>query len=203
MSSAVVLDLDATLVNTFGEADTWHEVNGECRAEECKRLFALKSETGFMWGTKRPNLSKFLNSCFRNFDVVAVWSAGTYVYVHEVVEVIFGSRQPEFVWTKEDCIPCFAEEAGVYVNSKPLTKLWMKYPNLDPKKTLLFDDSPDVCEQDPLNHKLVPPWDGTWDSLSKADSVLDTLADWMDTLKTTSNYTLHPMPDLTLGFGEN
>ena len=203
MSSVVVLDLDSTLVNTFGERDTWHEVNGECRAEQCERLFNLNSESGFMWGTKRPNLSKFLNSCFRNFDIVGVWSAGSYVYVHEVVEVIFGQRSPRFVWTKDDCVSCFAEQGGVYVNSKPLIKLWSKYPHFDPKRTLLIDDSPDVCAQNPLNFIHVPPWDGTWDSLSKSDNVLAKLSDWMDSLKSVSDFTLHPVIDLTDGFGEN
>lgn len=198
MHSVVVLDLDATLVNIFGDVRNWIEVNGECRDDQCKRLIDFRIPTGFLWGTKRPNIEVFLQSCFRNFDVVGVWSAGNYEYVHEIVREVFKSRSPDFIWTKEDCVTCYHEDDETYVKSKPLSKLWKHFPNFDRKRTLLIDDAPDVCAQNPLNHVLVPPWEGTWDTLFKDDNVLKILQTWFDTkIRTTDDLTIIPYPDLT------
>ena len=201
MQSVVVLDLDATLVNTFGNAENWNEVDGECRTEQCKRIFVVNSESGFVWGAKRPNLDTFLNSCFHNFDVVGVWSAGSYQYVNEIANEIFTENTPDFVWTKEDCVTCYVEEDETYVRSKPLVKLWDAFPDFDKRRTLLIDDAPDVCAQNPLNHVLIPSWTGKWDTLSKPDEVLNILSTWFRTdAKFSPDLTTAKIPDLSSGF---
>jgi len=200
MKSVLVLDLDATLVNTFGTLDDWKEVNGECRTEHCRRLFTLNSESGFLWGTKRPHLDHFLETCFDHFDIVGVWSAGAYKYVNEIAADIFRDYTVDFIWSKEDCISCYVEANETYVRSKPLVKLWDQYPDFDRKRTLLLDDAPDVCAQNPLNHVLIPPWGGSWDSLSKPDDVLLVMSAWIrENVQSKSDFTTTKMPNLSAG----
>lgn len=201
MKSVLVLDLDATLVNTFGNINDWIEVDEECRTEQCKRLFSVKSEAGFLWGAKRPHLDHFLETSFNNFDVVGVWSAGSYQYVNEIATDICRNYALDFIWTKEDCVTCYVEENDSYVRSKPLFKLWDEYPEFDMKRTLLADDAPDVCAQNPLNHILVPPWQGRWDSLTKSDDVLIVFSEWiLENAKTEPDFTTIKMPNLESGF---
>jgi TFIIF-interacting CTD phosphatase-like protein len=201
MKSVIILDLDATLVNTFGDAENWIEVNDECRDEQCKRLYNVKSESGFLWGAKRPHLDHFLATCFDNFDVVGVWSAGSHMYVNEIVIEIFRDQQPDFVWSKEDCVSCYVEWNETYVRSKPLAKIWDTFPHFDKKRTLLIDDAEDVCIQNPLNHILIPPWTGSFDTLSKPDEVLLVLSAWIEqNAHKTTNFRTVKTPDLSVGF---
>ena len=71
MRSAAILDLDATLVNTFGDERDWSETEGEDRNPAKQRIFNLcVDKSMFMWGTKRPYAKEFLRTCFENFDIV-------------------------------------------------------------------------------------------------------------------------------------
>lgn len=179
--SVLVLDVDATLVNVFGTRNNWFEVEGETREEPVRRLFSIETpEHDYMWGVKRPHVDTFIKVSFETFDCVGIWSAGAYSYVHEIATELFKNapRSPDFIWTKTDCVPYYKVEDGTYIKTKPLEKLWSRYKHFDPKRTILLDDNMDVCAQNPLNHVLVPHWEGGLDCLHKHDDVLKTLTSW-------------------------
>lgn len=180
--SCCVLDLDSTLVNTFGSEANWHLVVGETRKVPTERLFNLRFEELFMWGSERPYCYEFLDACFRNFDVVGIWSAGIQPYVHEIAYEVFAKKgfPPDFVWSKEDCVQTYNEEIEKPVRQKPLSKIYATLGDIDPKRTLLFDDNSLVCEQDALNHVTVPPWCGELESLHAPDNCLLLAAKWLD-----------------------
>lgn len=180
--SCAVLDLDSTLIHTFGSFQTWQYVEKEPSERIRKRLFDIKTCGEFMWGTKRPYTSEFLQSCFETFDIVGVWSAGMKDYVHEIVAEIFtgaGIRCPDFIWSRKDCEDYFNEQTCSIVKQKPLSKLYSHFPELDNKRTLIFDDYTDVCWQDTMYHVHVPAWRGNFDTLTKADIHLKSLSKWI------------------------
>lgn len=179
--SVLVLDLDATLVDTYGGDEDWLEVEGENRPVAKSRIFSISSNDTYMMGAKRPGLESFLSTAFDVFDVVGVWSAGSKCYVDQVILDVFKSspRSPDFVWSKDDCPYGFIEHNETYVRQKPLVLLWDQFPHFDPKRTILVDDAEDVCAQNPLNHILIPPWNGKLEALHKEDNVLPTLTKWM------------------------
>lgn len=181
MKSCIVLDLDATLVNTFGDIHTWKFIDQHSN----DRIFDIKTSGSFLWGTKRPGVDQFLKACFHHFDMVGVWSAGAYDYVYKIVEEIFVKR-PDFIWTRRDCVPTIFEEEEVV--QKPLEKLFKFYPQINPRKTLIVDDYLDVCGQNSLYHVHVPAWRGQFDSINNNDDVLLRLARWLKELKNFEDY---------------
>lgn len=165
----IVLDLDHTLVSTQGEKDfdKFHELdlNHSTNSEIRERVYVLRFEGDSMWGIARPYYREFLEWCFNNFDVVCVWSAGQYKYVHSVVEYLFrGMRQPAYIFTRKDC------EDDKYGNPlKPLTKL-VKFinddvgPNIPQNKVIsmknifIVDDNEDTFVFNPFNAIHIEPY---------------------------------------------
>ena len=179
MDSAIILDLDATLVDTFGSQRDWHLAIQELSKRKNDRIFQINADGLFLWGTKRPYTDTFLKSCFENADVVGVWSAGSKEYVDEVVQELFVSapRSPDFVWSKEDCTPTLCKDK--IVKQKPLSKFWSAHPHVDPNRTIIFDDAKRVCAQHPRNHIMVKPWEGGVETLQKEDDTLRVLTTWI------------------------
>ncbi len=180
MKSCAIIDLDSTVVNTFGTENNWSFVAHETRPGVKKRIYDIKVNGNFMWGTRRPFHKEFLNACLKYFDIVGVWSAGSAPYVKEIVEEVFEQR-PYFVWSKNDCTVGFLEEGYLRVRQKPLSKLFEEYPMIDPNRTLIFDDVESVCEQDSLLHVHVPPWHGDLETLYLEDTHLQSLSKWIAT----------------------
>lgn len=180
--SCCVLDLDSTLVNTFGTEKDRHFVEGETRDVPKSRFFDLSFDGLYMWGSKRPYCDKFLKSCFDIFDVVGIWSAGIEPYVNEISYEIFSNRGfvPDFVWSKEDCVQTFHEESNRPVRQKPLSKIYSEIGNIDPKRTIIFDDNISVCDQDSLNHFVVPPWNGNLETMHVPDNCLLLISEWIE-----------------------
>ena len=176
MKSCAVLDLDSTLVNMFGTDKEWNYMLGETRQDVLANTLDVKVHGNFMWGAKRPHCNAFLKACYETFDMVGVWSAGSVDYVDQIVEELFAplGLRPAFVWAKPMCVDTAVEsDRGsipegtelLKVKQKPLSKLFHAFPQIDPKRTLIFDDMKDVCEQDVLYHVHVPGFDGTFDTL--------------------------------------
>lgn len=112
-----------------------------------------------MWGVKRPHLHEFLLFCFEYFDVVCVWSAGSYDYVHECVERLFGDiKMPDLIFTRDDCedIP---GSGGDY--HKPIAKM-VSHPAIKGKVSLLdtffLDDKENNFISSPGNGIVIPEY---------------------------------------------
>lgn len=211
LKSCAVLDLDSTLVNIFGHKSNWENVTLETRKKN-NRIIVVDLETEFMWGTKRPYITEFLESCFKTFDLFVVWSAGSKDYVEKIIGELFKECRlkrsvkgiavtvpkkgemvkafsqtppeqtkqcPDYVFSRNDCVVTMSQD-GQVVRQKPLSWLKTKIPELDLKRTLIFDDFQEVCEQDILNHVHVDPWEGDFETLTKRDTMLLDLSKWME-----------------------
>ena len=188
MKSCAVLDLDSTLVDMFGTEEEWRYMLGEKRQKVLASTLTIKVAGNFMWGAKRPYCDEFLAACFETFDLVGVWSAGSVEYVDEVVQELFGGdRKPAFIWAKPMCVESVviggvdSAPEVLKTRQKPLSKLFKEYPNIDPDRTLIFDDMIEVCQQDSLHHVHVPAFFGKYDSLHSEDNSLLQLSRWMKT----------------------
>jgi hypothetical protein len=135
-----------------------------------------------MWGATRPHCETFLESCFNTFDIVGIWSAGVEPYVQQIAYEVFSSKGfvPHFVWSKEDCVQTYHEESEKVVRQKPLSKIYSTFGDIDPRKTLIFDDNSLVCEQDALNHVTIPAWCGDLETLHVPDNCLLLASEWLD-----------------------
>ena len=188
--SCGVLDLDSTLVNIFGHRGNWDNVSLETRKKN-NRIIVVDLKTEFMWGTKRPYIPEFLDACFKTFDMMIVWSAGSEAYVKNIVETLFTKQKPHYIFSRNDCVMSISQE-GDEVRQKPLSLLKQRVPELDLKRTLIFDDFQEVCEQDILNHVHVDPWEGDFDGLTKRDTVLFDIVKWLPELRKYTDYRIAP-----------
>ena len=115
MVGVIVLDIDETLAHTKLEINELID-SGLFKSSEYislkRRLYALDfyRKSGkikrTMWGIKRPYIDDFLDFCFRTFDKVIVWSAGSKDYVDKMVKILFmdaGHPPPHHVFSYLDC----------------------------------------------------------------------------------------------------
>lgn len=102
---------------------------------------------------KRPYVDEFLRFCFKNFQTVSIWSAGTKTYVEDVIKNCFNvdDQTFTFIWHRDMCDPFYEveeDEKGVlYTNvtyCKKLSKVWndddLFKHNFRPRNTLIIDD---------------------------------------------------------------
>jgi hypothetical protein len=134
-----------------------------------------------MWGIERPYLREFLRFCFSYFDIVAVWSAGIYKYVHEIVRHIFKDiGEPHVIFTRNDC----KVEADGNL-TKPISKMISKIDELNkfmsPMNTFIVDDRFDTFKYNYDNGILIPPYHPrcTIKGLRGSDSALPRFMTWM------------------------
>ena len=181
-----VLDLDATLLSTADNLDSFKELgimtNPKLIALR-RRCYCIKltdvetrgdGSTYSFWGIKRPHIEEFLLFCFCYFKLVIIFSAGKYSYVHAIVNDIFKDlRPPALVWTFND-IETDADGEVL----KPLTKLMnsnFKYKHLITKQNTIFiDDNETTFAKNKKNAIYIPAYEPemTIESLSKNDDSL-------------------------------
>ena len=145
---AIVLDLDETLVHSSSDMNEFRDLNLSQHPDLNSRTYRLRindvitphgqGKISEMWGIKRPHINEFLAFCFSYFKVVIIWSAGTYKYVHAVVDNIFADIvPPHIVYTRDDC----HQIDGIC--DKNLSKLFQNEElkgYVTPENTLLIDD---------------------------------------------------------------
>lgn len=158
----ILLDLDDCILNVSHESNLVNYLKSKLDEPEMfnrrGRFLDLKVEicnhVFNMAGYTRPYLREFLEVCTRHFKV-AVWSAGTYEYVHACVNEIFHNiPRPIVVLTgndKED-IP------GTGDYHKPLYKFFQLVPGANEKNTVLIDDKKSNFYGYVNNGILIPPF---------------------------------------------
>ena len=100
----------------------------------------------------RPGTREFIDWLFdasaarhlnTNRVYVAVWSAGSFEYVDQMVKLLFSHAQRQklvFVWSRD---MCDTELRGFdLLLTKPLSKVWSRFPHFSPSNTAIMDDSP-------------------------------------------------------------
>lgn len=183
----IVLDLDETLLSSK-ETQNEMKINkilDKAGVKLKRRMYKFKTENldelgsgsiSYVYGVTRPHLSEFLIFCFTYFKVVAVWSAGGYDYVHNIVNTIFSRsiRYPDIVWTRlETEFP----KTGVL---KPLVKMINSNDSMDLSNTLIVDDNVTTYILNPDNAINIPVYRtaDTIESMSLDDPSLLQLMKW-------------------------
>ena len=125
-----------------------------------------------MWATKRPHLDEFIDFCFHNFDIVVVWSAGEYDYVHKAVRSIFLNHQkPHHILTRNDCVKRPHSH-------KPLKKLYDIDPRIKSELTLIVDDLEENFIKNSRNGIIIPEYRPELDQIRLYDDNLLKFMDW-------------------------
>lgn len=108
----IVLDLDETLIHS--KAGTWSKKGSKVP------IHNINIEGDAWTVIERPHLKDFINFIHEYFDLVIVWSAGTFEYVHAICKLIFPYYDECIIYTRDDCV----YENGNYI--KPLIELEKK-----------------------------------------------------------------------------
>lgn len=191
----IVLDLDSTLIRTLDsmEMDNVHKegIFTDGKYINLRSMFYSfdlreivkegKIENQKICGVTRPHLRTFLNYCKTRFDIVAIWTAGTYKYGHGIVECIFDEiMYPHQIFTRDQCV-------GPMENlEKPIKKMIEKTPGLSNYMTLentfIIDDRKCSILPNYENGILIPEFkpSGSISSLLQPDNALLNLMKWFD-----------------------
>lgn len=164
MYTAIVLDLDETLIHTFNDTTSAKKLNllSDPRhiglRTDCYILDfydAREARQYHMWGIRRPHLDDFLSFCFANFGLVIVWTAGSSDYADAIVNVTF-KQSPHLIFSREHC----REYKGHVV--KPLKDLFDHEPRLSKLTSLnnmiMLDDISDNFIFNKPNGIVVQPF---------------------------------------------
>jgi len=177
----VILDLDNTLLKSFTGNDLRNAYK-RVPADLAKQVYLL-SFNELHWGIRRPQLKKFLDYLFDNIEIVAVWSAGSYDYVHEIVSIIFGDRKDKiFIYTRNDCET--DQNGNLY---KPIRKMLDNVPGLKYKATLantiIIDDLEGTFSRNPDNAIHIPAYNPEYNKIDNSDVALLQIIVWIDFYK--------------------
>lgn len=160
--STIILDLDKTLIHSI-------EVPCDDEKDECK---FDKEEVCGTNGTlmqsgyitfKRPDADTFISWCFRKYANVVIWSAGTYDYVHEILNTLFAEFSFDLVLTRNEC----EENLRKNFNNSHITKLF-KILKIDINNTnVYFVDDKLHRIQNECNVNLIEiqPFESKWMSI--------------------------------------
>ena len=148
----IVLDLDSTLIHSFTGNPNLNLLDNSELYYLRDRIYDLKIPLGSeYWGVARPGIYEFLQFCQRYFQGVIIWSAGTYDYVHAIVNFLFRDLpRPYMIFTRNDCT-----EIGNYL-TKDLSKLEPIDPRLTMDKIYILDDNTQAFELNPENALNIP-----------------------------------------------
>lgn len=154
-NKCIVLDVDETLVHTFHNIDDYYNLdifNNPDFFNYRDSFYNFQINNIPFAGVVRPYCKQFLSYCFNNFDVVAIWSAGKYDYVHNIVEHLFSDLpDPTFIFTFDNCVN--------YNNyyTKPLSLMFDKHNFMCSNNTIIVDDRSYSFDQvNPSNGLLIP-----------------------------------------------
>lgn len=176
----IVLDIDETLVHTFADDEIdWKLLKQILERPEHShikwRMYRIDDK---MWGIRRPGLESFIDYCFRHFDNVMVWTAGTESYAESIIKSIFYKREPVAVLSRDHC------EYYDKDRSKPLEKIVDGYPELGltMDDVLTVDDNKRAFKWNKENAIHIPEYDPpfTIEGLNMKDHALKDVTDWLD-----------------------
>lgn len=158
----IVLDLDETLI---------HSIAGNFNRKGSKVPIHNINIEGDPWTViERPHLKDFINFIHKYFDLIIVWSAGTFDYVHAICKLIFPYYDECIVYTRDDCIP---DNNGNYI--KPLTELekneYLLSPIMNLRTMFVVDNLEDTFVKNVSNAIHIPDFEPGIDGLQKIQDV--------------------------------
>lgn len=167
----LILDIDETLIHSVKSLHPKLYENA-IKSGDAFKLFDYVVH-------KRPYVDEFLFNAMNDpYYSVGIWSAGSYDYVHAIVDHIIPDRDRlEFILTKDDCNE---------LKDKPLSKVRDMYDNYQynmygqysgptTHDFLIIDDKDGVTGHDELNHLKIFPYEG-----DEYDGELERLWNYLD-----------------------
>jgi TFIIF-interacting CTD phosphatase-like protein len=154
MKINLFLDLDETLEHSF-------DISGKKTMPIYIENFVHHNFEKTYVVMERPNLQKFLDWAFKNFNV-SIWSAGQEEYVKFIVENIIEKskkRKLNHVLHSKDCDNSELNYDG---HIKKLDMLWKiyKFPGYTPENTILIDDLSSNTFSQENNSIRIPKFNG-------------------------------------------
>jgi hypothetical protein len=155
---SLILDLDKTLIHSIRIPD----IDTFDKQESCGS-YGTELESGHIT-FKRPNVDRFLRWCFRKFEKVILWSAGTTGYVHEILLKMFDEFKFDLVFTRDHCtFPCRKDF------SNPLIKQLMTKHGIEHQTVTYFVDDKLYRIQNASTHNVkliqITPFVSKWDTV--------------------------------------
>lgn len=167
----MVFDLDHTVLCTLSEEQyaRFQQVIRNTSYNIDDIIYRIPDNDGsiFALGVKRPYLNIFLKFCSRFFNIY-VWSAGDPLYVKKIVQWVFPEDcRPIGILTRIDC--GVASDTSYY---KPLSKMYSRYPTMNPSNTIILDDRKETMRDNLKNGILMPPYtiEPTIESIEREDT---------------------------------
>ena len=181
----IILDLDETLIHTWDKCDDIRKLNTNKYLPIRHRMFKIDSMDYI--GSFREHAEKFLDYCFKRFNYVIIWTAGTEDYAAEINNVLFKflNNTPDLTLDKNH-IKMYNDNSY----SKPITKIAKKFPELKNglflENTFIVDNMIQNFKENPHNGIQIPPYEvkNLDDILYLEDNALKTLMKWFELEKT-------------------
>ena len=151
--STVVLDLDATLIHSR-EQDSDDAYLG---LEKFDKFHTMSNDYLVV---ERPNLQKFLDYLFNNFDTVIVWTAASKEYAEFIIDRCIikpNSRPLDWYFFSYHC-DMSDDKYGSTKDLKLLTDFF-KIDNCDINNIVIIDDYDNVLHGNPNKCIIAPPFD--------------------------------------------
>uniref|UniRef100_A0A6C0JUU0 FCP1 homology domain-containing protein n=1 Tax=viral metagenome TaxID=1070528 RepID=A0A6C0JUU0_9ZZZZ len=186
MTRVLVVDIDETLVHTFGDDSiSDQDVRGLCQKIR-DRLYKqvvqpekLSSQPIIIYGLIRQGAHDFIKWGQQTFDYFVVWSAGTRDYVEKMVQVLFSrGKAPDLILTRDDLEGPISD----YRKQLSVVKDILGLKNLE--QLVIIDDNKVATSCNEYNRILIPPFES--DSLKelcdKEDKELYRVRDFITTI---------------------
>jgi TFIIF-interacting CTD phosphatase-like protein len=144
MIKNIILDIDETLIHTSSKFQP-----------DTAFSFKIEAETYFV--SLRPNLRKFLQFCFTNFETVSIWTAATERYAYAIMTRILDKRQQQklrFFHTRKHLVD-YAKPLDLIFTRPDAIKM-----DIRPYNTVIIDDKIEASKFNLGNTIIVPPWCG-------------------------------------------
>lgn len=187
----IVLDIDETLVHSYDNLVSYDYFFTNHRKKFSEFHYSKKikkldisgmEDPEDMWTVKRPYVDEFINYVTEVFDYVIIWSAGQKRYVDEIVDFLFTDRMPDAVYSRD-----FLKTNPYGNTTKPLSKIYKTFGDLNEKNTILVDNLPsNFSKQDLGNciqiHDFEPDVKSLVDDSYNNDTCLRDLCNWFDSI---------------------
>lgn len=151
-NSCIVLDIDETLIHTK------HTTTSPNDSLKKQSDIHFKLQDVYYYIMIRPYVFVFLDSVFKNFDHVCIWTAAEKVYAKKIISKIMTPLQQNSLlefWSRKNCV---VNNQGVY--TKPLERLFKKHTFLNSKNTVLVDNNKTLTDLNKNMSINVPDFTG-------------------------------------------
>ena len=184
----LVLDLDQTLICSVNNSDInikrlkmFNEYN-----DLKYKIYYFGDSDDLIWGCIRPGLQDFIKWATEYFNECIVFSAGSSLYVKEIVRVIWNECDlpyPKIIFSRERC-------TGEKENTHKIMDNLFNYDvakslNITKYNTVILDDNLITVSKNPDNSIFIPPFSPNFSRNGIAnvdDDVLPRVREWFESL---------------------